>query len=249
MGDDLSADDGVALLMNGFTCGAIFFVVISVVGPISGGHVNPLVSISCFLKQTMDFPTCFLYCLFQIGGGIVGCYVAHAMYMHRPNEFHGTERDTDGELFAEFVATFGLLVTIFGFLKTGANVASGVGVYLIAAFFFCSSTSFANPAVTIGRSFSDTFSSINSNSFKEYLIGELLGFVFALPASEWLIENRTPLEAVLTLVRLGPAPAVNAPTKKKMERSLDQENDPEEGRSDEQGRAMSIDHDDQETKA
>jgi len=126
------------------------------------------------------------------------------MFMHRNGEFDGKDRDTDGEFFAEIVATVGLLGTIFGFIAAKADVAMGVGLFITAGYWFTSSTSFANPAVTIARSFTDTFASISPKSFRAYLCGQLVGLVVALPTFEWLFFERTLAQALATLARRGP---------------------------------------------
>jgi len=214
MGDNLSPDDGVALLGNTLATWGILYVLITALGPISGAHFNPVVSACCFLKREMGFPKLVVFSVFQVGGGVVGAYVAHAMFMKRNGEFDGKDRDSDGEFFAEFVATVGLLSTIFGFVKARADVAMGVGLYITAGYWYTSSTSFANPAVTIARSFTDTFAGISPKSFRGYFLGQLLGLIFALPATEWLFFDRDPLTALLTLLRrgAGPAPAKQADT-------------------------------------
>mmetsp|Transcript_9290 Transcript_9290/g.28462 ORF Transcript_9290/g.28462 Transcript_9290/m.28462 type:complete len:272 (-) Transcript_9290:252-1067(-) len=206
MGDNLSPDDGVALLGNTLATWGILYVLITALGPISGAHFNPVVSATAFLKREFSFLKFALFCCAQGGGGVVGAYVAHGMFMKRNGEFDGKDRDTDGEFFAEFVATVGLLSCIFGFVAAKADVGMGVGLYITAGYWYTSSTSFANPAVTIARSFTDTFASIAPKSFQAYFLGQLLGLVFALPATEWLFADRTPLEALATLVRMGPPP-------------------------------------------
>jgi len=125
MGDNLSPDDGVALLGNALATWGILYVLITSLCPISGAHLNPLVSCAAFLKQSMTFGKLSLFCAAQVGGGIVGAYVAHGMFMERNNEFHGEDRDTYGEFFAEIVATVGLLCCIAGFIAAKADVAMG----------------------------------------------------------------------------------------------------------------------------
>mmetsp|Transcript_7466 Transcript_7466/g.19429 ORF Transcript_7466/g.19429 Transcript_7466/m.19429 type:complete len:168 (+) Transcript_7466:3-506(+) len=121
--------------------------------------------------------------------------------MKRNGEFDGKDRDTDGEFFAEIVATVGLLATIFGGIRAKADVAMAVGLFITAGYWFTSSTSFANPAVTVARSFTDTFASISPKSFRAYFLGQLLGLVGGLPMCEWLFLDRSPLDALAVLVR------------------------------------------------
>lgn len=204
MGDNLSADDGVALLGNTLATWGILYVLITALGPVSGAHFNPVVSATAFLKREFDFLKFAIFVVAQVCGGIVGAYVAHAMFMKRNKEFDGKDRDTDGEFFAEFIATVGLLSVIFGFIAAKADVAMGVGLYITAGYWYTSSTSFANPAVTIARSFTDTFAGISPKSFRGYFIGQFLGLVFALPATEWIFFDKPPSHALLTLLRMAP---------------------------------------------
>jgi len=200
MGDNLSPDDGVALLGNTLATWGILFVLITILGPVSGAHFNPVVSMSFFLKRELAVESLLPYLVCQFGGGIVGAYVAHAMFMKRNGEFDGKDRDTDGEFFSEIVATIGLLATIFGSIRAKADVPMAVGLFITAGYWFTSSTSFANPAVTVARSFTDTFASISPKSFRAYFCGEVLGLVAGLPLCEWLFSEKPPLDAILVVL-------------------------------------------------
>ncbi|KAJ8601040.1 hypothetical protein CTAYLR_007975 [Chrysophaeum taylorii] len=210
MGDTLSEDDGIALLGNTLATWGILFVLITVLGPVSGAHFNPVVSIAFFMKREIDVRTLAFYLPAQFGGGIVGAYVAHAMFMIRNGEFDGKDRDTDGEFFSEAVATLGLLMTIFGCIEAKADVAMGVGLFITAGYWFTSSTSFANPAVTVARSFTDTFASITPKSFQAYFLGQLVGLVVAVPLCEWMFKQQSPANALAALVRRAQVDAVVA---------------------------------------
>lgn len=204
MGDNLSPDDGVALLGNTLATMGILFVLITIMGGISGAHFNPLVSICFFLKRELPLANTLLHIFFQFAGAITGAYAAHAMFMKRNGEFDGKDRDTDGEFFAEIVATIGLLMTIFGSLRAKAGVAFAVALFITAGYWFTSSTSFANPAVTVGRCFTDTFAGISPKSLKTYICGQLIGLLFGLPFCEYLFLDKSPLAAIAVLARHDP---------------------------------------------
>ena len=201
MGDNLSPDDGVALLGNTLATWGILYVLISTLGGVSGAHFNPVVSTCFWLKRELDAKALALFVPFQVLGAIFGALVAHAMFMHRNGFFDGKDRDSDGELFSEFVATFGLLLTIFGGIKANKDVPMLVGLYITAGYWFTSSTAFANPAVTIGRSFTDTFAGISPKSFPAYFAGQALGLLAGLPTCEWLFSKKRPQAALATLLR------------------------------------------------
>ena len=129
-----------------------------------------------------------LYILCQISGSVTGAYVAHAMFMLKNDEFRGAHRDTDGEMFSEMIATFGLFMTIFGGIKHKKDVPLLVGLYITSGYWFTSSTSFANPAVTLGRTFTNTFASISPKSLPKYFFGQFVGFVVGFPTCVWLFE-------------------------------------------------------------
>ena len=164
MGDNLSPDDGVALLGNTLATWGILFVLITVFGPVSGADFNPVVSATKCCKRMIPVKQLLAFVPCQFAGGIGGAVVAHAMFnVTAIGAFEGKDRDTGGELFAEAVATVGLLVTIFGSIavKAEPTIPMAVGLYITAGYWFTSSTSFANPAVTVARSFTDTFAGIS----------------------------------------------------------------------------------------
>lgn len=115
----------------------------------------------------------------------------------------GKDRDSTGELFAEAVATFGLLLVIFGAIgvKAEKEIPMAVGLYITAGYWFTSSTSFANPAVTVSRSFTNTFASIAPSSFGHYFAGQLIGTIIALPFVEWMFSGKSVMSAITTLIR------------------------------------------------
>ena len=199
-GDILSPDDGVALLGNTLATWGILYVLISVLGGISGAHFNPVVSCCFWLKRELSSLKFALFVPFQIGGAILGSHVAHAMFQKKIYYFDGKDRDSWGEFFSEALTTLGLLLTIFGGIKAKADVPMLVGLFITAGYWFSSSTSFANPAVTIGRSFTDTFASITVKSWPAFMGGQAVGLVVALPMCEWLIWGKPVKDSVLVLV-------------------------------------------------
>jgi len=138
----------------------------------------------------------------QFSGGIFGAIVANGMF-ELDGYFDGKDRDSTGELFAECVATFGLIVVIFGAIGVNAekSIPMAVGLYITAGYWFTSSTSFANPAVTVSRSFTNTFASIAPSSFGHYFAGQLLGTLLALPFVEWLFGRKSFMSALSALLR------------------------------------------------
>ena len=141
---------------------------------------------------------------FQIGGAILGSHVAHAMFQKKIYYFDGKDRDSWGEFFSEALTTLGLLLTIFGGIKAKGDVPMLVGLFITAGYWFSSSTSFANPAVTIGRSFTDTFASITPKSWPAFMGGQAVGLVVGLPMCEWLVWGKPVKDALLVLVRSQP---------------------------------------------
>tara|TARA_Y100000389_G_scaffold205033_1_gene262215 strand:- start:7706 stop:8467 length:762 start_codon:yes stop_codon:yes gene_type:complete len=186
MADNLTEDDAVALLGNTLATWGILYVMISILDPISGAHFNPIVSTAFWLKGQLDTKKLYQFIVAQHAGAITGTYIAHAMFMTRNGEFTGKDRNSDGELFSELVTTCGLLMTIFGGIKAKKDVPMLVGLYITAGYWFSSSTSFANPAVTVGRCFTDTFASISSKSLITYFTGQSLGFFVGYLLCNWL---------------------------------------------------------------
>src|SRR5205085_6456637 len=151
----------LALLGNTLPTGAILVVLILIFGPVSGAHFNPAVSLAFALRRELAWSTAALYIAAQVLGALAGVWAAHLMFELPLVQVSATPRSGPGQWFAEAVATFGLLLTIFGCLAGArAAIPYAVGLYITAAYWFTASTSFANPAVTIARSLSDTFAGI-----------------------------------------------------------------------------------------
>jgi glycerol uptake facilitator-like aquaporin len=191
MAQKLAGDGALALLCNTLPTGAILSVTILVFGPLSGAHFNPAVSIAFALRGELQWSAALIYSAAQVSGGLVGVWVAHLMFELPVWQFSITERTGRGQLLAEAVATFGLLVTIFGCVsRRPDSVAYAVGLYITAAYWFTASTSFANPAVTIARSLSDTFAGIAPGGVIAFIVSQLAGMIGAVILSRWLWRER-----------------------------------------------------------
>lgn len=177
----------LALLCNTLPTGAILTVLILTFGPISGAHFNPAVSIAVALRRELSWRIAGPYIAAQILGGIVGVLAAHAMFELPLWQVSLTVRTGPGQWLAEGVATFGLLLTIFGCgARTPAAVPYAVGLYITAAYWFTASTSFANPAVTIARALSNTFAGIAPAGAPMFIVAQLLGSLTAFALSRWM---------------------------------------------------------------
>src|SRR6516164_5480030 len=177
----------VALLCNTLATGAILVVLISVFRPLSGAHFNPAVSLAFALRAALPWPDAALYIAVQVVGGIVGVWAAHLMFELPLWQFSATQRTGPGQWLAEAVATFGLLLTIFGCVsRRPESVPYAVGLYITAAYWFTASTSFANPAVTIARSLSDTFTGIAPAGVGAFILSQFAGMVAAVILGRWL---------------------------------------------------------------
>ena len=160
MGDTLSGGNvAIALLGNTIATGAILVVLILVFGPISGAHFNPAVTVSLLIRKEISPVEAAVYMLIQVIAGVSGVLAAHVMFDQPVMQLSETARSGGGQWFAEMIATFGLVMTILGCVRYRPDaVAYGVGLFITAGYWFTASTSFANPAVTIARAFTDTFS-------------------------------------------------------------------------------------------
>ena len=181
----------IALLCNTIPTGAILTVLILTFGPVSGAHFNPVVTGAFAIRGELSWPDAALYVLAQLAGGIVGVWAAHIMFELPVWQFATTARTGIGQWFAEAVAAFGLLLTIFGCLaRTPAATPYAVGLYITAAYWFTASTSFANPAVTVARALSDTFAGIAPGGVPGFIIAQVLGALVAVVFSGWLWRRR-----------------------------------------------------------
>jgi glycerol uptake facilitator-like aquaporin len=187
MATRLSGGNGaLALLCNTLPTGAILTVLILTLAPISGAHFNPAVSMALALRGELAATTAGLYIGAQVLGGIFGVLAAHLMFELPLWQVSANARTGSGQWFAEAVATFGLLLTIFGCsARTPSAVPYAVGLYITSAYWFTASTSFANPAVTIARSLSDTFAGIAPAGVIPFIAAQLIGMFAALTVARW----------------------------------------------------------------
>ena len=166
----------LALLGNTIATGAILVVLISILGPVSGAHFNPAVSFAFALRRTIAPHIAFLYVLWQIIGGLCGTVLAHLMFEEPLFQISVNFRSGPAQYASEFIATLGLLVVIFGGIRfTQTAIPWLVGLYITAAYWFTASTSFANPAVTIARTFTESFSGIAPTDMPFFIIAQLFG--------------------------------------------------------------------------
>jgi glycerol uptake facilitator-like aquaporin len=189
MAESLTRDAALALLGNTLPTGAILVVLIGILGPISGAHFNPAVTLVFALKRELTPREALSYVLAQIAGGIVGTVFAHAMFALPVWEASLKMRTGGAQWLAEGVAAFGLIATILAGLKFNRPAIPWlVGLYITAAYWFTSSTSFANPAVAIARSMTNTFSGIRPVDLPGFIMAELCGAVAALLLMNWLLR-------------------------------------------------------------
>jgi glycerol uptake facilitator-like aquaporin len=177
----------IALLANSIATGGALVCLIVALGPISGAHFNPAVSIADAMRRGLSATECTCYVVAQVLGGILGVFAAHAMFGLPLVFFSQHVRTGPSQWFAEFVATFGLLVVIWGCVRYKSPfTAFAVASYIIGAYWFTASTSFANPAVTIARSLSDTFAGIRPTDAPAFILAQLLGAIAATALFGWL---------------------------------------------------------------
>jgi len=177
----------LALLCNTLATGAMLAVLILIFASTSGAHFNPAVSLAFALRGEIAWPIAGVYVVAQVIGAIVGVWLAHLMFDLPLWQVATTMRTGQGQWIAEFIAAFGLLVTIFGCLRGAPGaVAYAVGLYITAAYWFTASTSFANPAVTIARSLSDTFAGIAPAGVLAFIAAQVFGSVAAVVMARWL---------------------------------------------------------------
>lgn len=176
----------IALLGNTLPTGAILIVLITLFGPVSGAHFNPAVTTVFRLRGEISTADSLVFIAAQIAGGIAGVLAAHLMFGLDLFQLSQKVRTGPDQWFAEFVATFGLILTILGTLRFRADyVPAAVGLYITSAYWFTASTSFANPAVTIARSFSDTFAGILPGNMPMFILAQMVGAVVAMVYCKW----------------------------------------------------------------
>ena len=184
-------NQALALLCNTLPTGAILVVLITIFSPISGAHFNPAVSLVFALRKDVQWVEFLSYSAVQIAGGILGALLAHAMFEIPIFQISGTARTGLGQWIAELVAAFGLILTILGCLARNAPaVPMAVGLYITAAYWFTASTSFANPAVTIARTLSNTFAGIAPGDAPAFIAAQIIGALLAMFTARALWNDR-----------------------------------------------------------
>jgi glycerol uptake facilitator-like aquaporin len=186
-------DTGLQLLENAAATAAALVAIILAVGPVSGAHLNPVVTLADRAFGGMDSRTAAVYIGAQVTGAVTGTVVANLMFELPAVEWSTTSRSGGGLWLAEVVATFGLLLVVFGVVRSGRSSAApfAVGAYIGGAYFFTSSTSFANPAVTVARTLSDTFAGIEPSSVPAFVLAQLAGAALAVGAIRTLYPTIT----------------------------------------------------------
>ncbi len=183
----------IALLGNTLATGAILFVLIGALGPVSGAHFNPAVTVSFLLQRKIAWRPALLYAIAQCAGAVLGVVLAHLMFEKPPLELGVKARAAPALWLAEAVATAGLIGTIMGTVRFRPEaVPAAVGLYITAAYWFTSSTSFANPAVTLARGLTDSFSGIALGHVAAFVAVQFVAAMAATPFFRWLFGDRTP---------------------------------------------------------
>ena len=179
--------EAVALLANTIATGAMLYVLIAMLGPVSGAHMNPAVSLVAALRRELSWRDAALYALVQLGFGIVGAWAAHLMFDLPALQLSVKPRTGLGQWTGEVIATFGLVLTILGTVRhRPQSVPASVALYIVAAYWFTSSTSFANPAITVARSLSNSFAGIAPADVPLFVIAQLAGALLAAAAARLL---------------------------------------------------------------
>jgi glycerol uptake facilitator-like aquaporin len=194
MGERLSGGSAaIALLGNTLSTGAGLVVLITIFGPVSGAHFNPAVTLVFAFRREIDGKTATAYIAAQIAGALAGVFIAHAMFAEPILQVSTKLRDGPAQAFAEFIATFGLIGAILGANRFRPDATAYiVGLYITSAYWFTASTSFANPAVTIARAFSNTFAGIAPSSAPSFILAQLGGALAGGLLFKWLLTERRP---------------------------------------------------------
>jgi glycerol uptake facilitator-like aquaporin len=196
MAASATSDVALALLANTIATAAMLVVLITILGPVSGAHLNPAVSVVMALNRSLTPASLAGYVTAQVAGAFTGTMAAHAMFGRNLVELSETARSGSAQLLSEGIATFGLVFTILAGLRYArASVAQLVGLYISAAYWFTASTSFANPALTAARSLTNTFSGIRPIDVPAFMIAELAGALAALICCRWLLKSETESES------------------------------------------------------
>ncbi len=191
MAETLTQDVALQLLCNALATAAALVVIITLLAPISGAHLNPLVSGVLAARGSISWRDAGFYVLAQVAGGVLGTIASHLMFGLPLIEFSGQMRSGGGQWIAEIIASFGLLATILIGTQRNAALPALVGIYIGAAYWFTASTSFANPAVTIARMLTDSFSGIRPLDVPAFMAAQIAGAVLAAFCAGWLMRSRS----------------------------------------------------------
>lgn len=190
MAERLTTDTALMLLANALPTAAMLVVLISLFAPLSGAHFNPVVTLVFALRRELDARAAALYIVAQLLGALAGMLLAHLMFAAEPLQLSQHVRTGPAQWLSEAVASFGLLLVILLALRRDANIVAGlVGLYIGAAYWFTASTSFANPAVTLARAFTDSFSGIALADVPWFVLAQVVGALAALAVASWLIPR------------------------------------------------------------
>lgn len=192
MADQLTTDTALALLANAIATGAALFMLITCLAPLSGAHFNPVVTLVFALRAEIKPVLALGYGAAQCLGGIAGTVFTHAMFELPLFQVSTTQRSGTGLWLAEILATFGLVLTILGARHARANAAACIACYITTAYWFTASTSFANPAVALARSLTDSFSGIRPADLAGFWVAETAGGLIALLLAAWLFKSPAP---------------------------------------------------------
>jgi glycerol uptake facilitator-like aquaporin len=196
MAERLTVDVALALLANALPTGAMLVVLITILGPVSGAHFNPAVTAVFAVRGELPWGLAAGYVAAQLLGGVAGTLIAHTMFDGPLVVLSTHVRTGASQWFSEFVAAFGLVFVILAGMRARPDaVAWLVGLYIVAAYWFTASTSFANPAVTVARALTDTFSGIRPGDAPMFILAQMLGAGTALLVVHWLLPGRKPGES------------------------------------------------------
>jgi glycerol uptake facilitator-like aquaporin len=187
MAERLTDDTALMLLANSFATGAILVVLIGILAPVSGAHLNPVVTLVMLVRKEFRVGAAVAYIAAQIAGAVAGTILAHAMFALPLLEVGTHERTGWSQWLAEAVAAFGLVLVILAALRARAPVGWHVGLYIVAAYWFTASTSFANPAVTIARALTDTFTGIRPADVPGFIAAQCVGALLAAMLAGWML--------------------------------------------------------------
>jgi glycerol uptake facilitator-like aquaporin len=189
MADRLTEDTALALLCNAVATGAALVVLITVFGPVSGAQFNPVVTLVFLLRREIGAGLATGYAAAQVAGGVAGTWVAHLMFGLPVMQLSQAARTGGSQWLAESVAAFGLVLAILGTIRAKGSVATVVGLYIVAAYWFTASTSFANPAVTLARGLTETFAGIRPGDVPGFVVAQVVGALMAAGLAGWLFAE------------------------------------------------------------